>query len=140
VNIYFEMKESFFRRPYLATLILVGLFTACELAFLTRTVLAQAAPTPDTGMDTLKAISLGVLFFNGLAFVVGFIWYIVKGKSTEQQAATIRQLETSNADYRAQNADLRLQKAEFVAEIKELEHECEKLRKKNLRLQGEGDQ
>lgn len=132
---FFEMKNVVSRRPYLTTLIAVGSFTALEMIFLTRTVLGQAQPAPESTTDVLKAISLVVLFFNALAFIVGFIWYIVRGKSSEQQQATIKQLETSNADLRAQNADLRLQKAEWLAEKKELERENEDLRKKNLRLQ-----
>lgn len=135
-----EMKRAISRKPYLTTLVIIGILTVCEIAFFARSVLGQTPVlilADDTGFAaTMQFIQLASVVITFVGFAAGFVWYVVKGKSSEQQAATIKQLETSNADLRAQNSDLRLQKAELVAEKKELEQENEQLRKRNLRLQG----
>jgi cell division protein FtsB len=137
------MAKLFSRKPYLTTLVAIGALCFFELMIFARAVLAQ---TPililaeETGFSaTMQIIQLASVVITFIGFAAGFVWYIVKGKSSEQQAATIKQLETSNADLRATNSELRLEKAELNAEVKDLEHENETLRKKNLRLQGLDD-
>jgi hypothetical protein len=138
-----EMKKAFHKKPYLATLVAVGILCLLELLVFARAILAQ---TPililaeETGFSaTMQIIQLASVVITFLGFAAGFVWYVIKGKSSEQQATTIKQLETSNADLRATASELRLQKADLAAEVKELEHENEVLRKQNLRLQGLND-
>lgn len=142
-TIYKTMKNSISRKPYLTALIASGLLLFFEIAFLARTVLSKNTVAllaePSGFSATMQIIQLASVVITFLGFAAGFVWYVVKGKSSEQQAATIKQLETSNADLRAQVADLRLQKAEWMAEKKELENDNEDLRKKNLRLQRSND-
>ncbi len=131
--------EIYSHRPYLVRLLAVGLLTIFEIIFYARTVFGQPVLmlADDSGLDPIiKFVSLGSTIILAISFVAGLIWYVLKGKTTEQQAATIKQLETSNADLRATNGELRVEKAELVAEKKELEEENISLRKKNLRLQG----
>lgn len=133
-----KMKIFFHRKPYLTLLLAAGAVLLFEVFFFTRTVYAaESAANDKNDFDVvLKSINVAWLILSAIAFIAGFVWYVIKGKSTEQQATTIKQLETSNSDLRASNSDLRLEVGELKAELRQIELENENLRKANLRLQG----
>lgn len=137
--IFNEMRMYFYRKPYLTILIAAAVVIVFEVFFFTQTVIAQPALVLAESSDfdnVLKIANVAWLILSAIAFVAGFVWYVIKGKSSEQQEATIKQLERSNSDLRGSNNDLRLEIGELRAEVKQIELENENLRKANLRLQG----
>jgi type VI protein secretion system component VasK len=132
-------KRIFYRAPSLITLVAIGILTIIEFVFLTQTVFAQgASPTPE-GYDYLKIISLVILVFNGVGFLAAFVWYIVRGKSTDQLTKNNQDLASSNSELRAQKAELKTEVSELKALLEAEERETERLRKLNLRLQGDSE-
>jgi hypothetical protein len=134
-----EMAKIFHGSQSLLTLIAIGILTIIEFVFLTQTVFAQAVnPTPE-GYDYLKIISLVILVFNGVGFLAAFVWYIVRGKSTDQLTKNNQDLASSNSELRAQKAELKTEVSELKALLEAEERETERLRKLNLRLQGDSE-
>lgn len=131
--------KIFHRSRSLITLIAIGILTFIEFVLLKQTVFGQTpTPTPEN-YDLLKIISFVVLVFNGVGFLAAFVWYIVRGKSTDQLAKNNQDLVISNSELRAQKAEKDSRIAELEKLLKNEEDENERLRKANLRLQGVND-
>lgn len=126
------------RKPYLTALIAIGTMSVFEFAILTQTVFAQGAAV-ETSYDPLKIISLVVLAFNFIGFAAAFVWYIVRGKSTDQLTKNNQDLAMSNSELRAKVAELKAEVTEVRGKLESEEAENERLRKANLRLQGVND-